>query len=190
MTSLCWRKSWGAGLATAANGEVCRAIDAGGDWRGKPQPALINYPDEILLPSIGSGTDWPMLPDGVNARWVALGLLEVMSIWPPAPTRRNAVVGLGKRGECFCPLTDRLTQIYRPRVICRTGSSLPFINRRGNHQSGLPDGTGADREGSALDDILTSRWLGFPVMLLLLACLWLTVTGANYPSALLANGLF
>ncbi len=42
-----------------------------------------------------------------------------------------------------------------------------------------------------LDGILTSRWLGFPIMLLLLALvLWITITGANYPSQLLAGGLF
>ncbi|MGS0765485.1 nucleoside recognition domain-containing protein [Syntrophomonas curvata] len=42
-----------------------------------------------------------------------------------------------------------------------------------------------------LDSILTSRWLGFPIMLVLLALiLWITVTGANYPSQLLASGLF
>lgn len=42
-----------------------------------------------------------------------------------------------------------------------------------------------------VDDILTSRWLGYPIMLVLLGVvLWLTVTGANYPSQLLAQGLF
>ncbi len=42
-----------------------------------------------------------------------------------------------------------------------------------------------------LDSILTSRWLGFPIMLLLLTVvLWITITGANYPSQLLASGLF
>ena len=39
-----------------------------------------------------------------------------------------------------------------------------------------------------LDRLLTSRWLGFPIMLLLLALVfWLTVAGANVPSALLAG---
>ncbi|MFZ5591167.1 MAG: ferrous iron transporter B, partial [Bacillota bacterium] len=39
-----------------------------------------------------------------------------------------------------------------------------------------------------LDDILTSRWLGFPAMLGLLALVfWLTISGANHPSELLAN---
>ncbi|MCO6487733.1 MAG: ferrous iron transporter B [Phaeodactylibacter sp.] len=39
-----------------------------------------------------------------------------------------------------------------------------------------------------IDRWVTSRWLGFPIMFLLLALVfWLTVSGANYPSGLLAN---
>ena len=42
-----------------------------------------------------------------------------------------------------------------------------------------------------LDRILTSRLTGYPIMLLLLAAIfWLTITGANYPSQLLSDGLF
>ncbi|NLJ71660.1 MAG: ferrous iron transporter B [Syntrophomonadaceae bacterium] len=42
-----------------------------------------------------------------------------------------------------------------------------------------------------LDDILTSRWLGFPIMLLLLGIIfWITIIGANYPSEALAKLLF
>ncbi|MFN8653549.1 MAG: ferrous iron transport protein B [Gemmatimonadales bacterium] len=41
-----------------------------------------------------------------------------------------------------------------------------------------------------LDQLLTSRVYGFPVMLLLLTLVfWITVTGANVPSALIAEGL-
>jgi ferrous iron transport protein B len=41
---------------------------------------------------------------------------------------------------------------------------------------------------STIDKIVTSRWLGFPIMFLLLAVVfWLTVQGANYPSGLLAS---
>ena len=51
------------------------------------------------------------------------------------------------------------------------------------HQ-GSVDGPSLDR---TLDRILTSRWTGFPVMILLLAgVLWLTIAGANYPSAVLS----
>lgn len=39
-----------------------------------------------------------------------------------------------------------------------------------------------------VDKIVTSKWLGFPLMFLLLAVVfWLTVAGANYPSNLLAE---
>lgn len=42
-----------------------------------------------------------------------------------------------------------------------------------------------------LDRILTSKWTGYPIMILLLAVVfWLTITGANYPSALLSKGAF
>lgn len=41
-----------------------------------------------------------------------------------------------------------------------------------------------------VDKIVTSRWLGFPIMFLLLTLVfWLTVAGANYPSSLLASFL-
>ena len=42
-----------------------------------------------------------------------------------------------------------------------------------------------------IDRLLTSRITGFPLMLLLLAVIfWITISGANYPSALLSDGLF
>lgn len=41
-----------------------------------------------------------------------------------------------------------------------------------------------------VDRLVTSKWTGFPIMFLLLALVfWLTVVGANYPSALIANVL-
>ena len=43
----------------------------------------------------------------------------------------------------------------------------------------------------AIDRLLTSRLTGFPLMLLMLAVIfWITIYGANYPSALLSDGLF
>lgn len=52
------------------------------------------------------------------------------------------------------------------------------------------DGTYNARDRK-IDKILTSKWTGIPIMLLLLAGIfWLTITGANYPSQLLSDGLF
>ena len=42
-----------------------------------------------------------------------------------------------------------------------------------------------------IDHLVTSPWLGLPIMLALLALIfWLTIAGANVPSAMLAQGLF
>lgn len=42
-----------------------------------------------------------------------------------------------------------------------------------------------------LDRLLTSKWTGIPIMLILLCVIfWITITGANYPSQLLSVGLF
>ena len=42
-----------------------------------------------------------------------------------------------------------------------------------------------------LDHVLTSRFTGYPVMIGMLAVVfWLTITGANYPSQMLADALF
>ncbi len=42
-----------------------------------------------------------------------------------------------------------------------------------------------------IDRLLTGKFTGIPIMVILLLCiLWLTVTGANYPSALLSELLF
>ena len=50
---------------------------------------------------------------------------------------------------------------------------------------------GSDYRDRRLDRLFTSRLTGFPIMLLiLLAVFWLTISGANVPSALLADGLF
>ncbi|WP_123054374.1 ferrous iron transport protein B [Clostridium sp. JN-1] len=41
------------------------------------------------------------------------------------------------------------------------------------------------------DSILTNKWTGFPIMIaLLMGVFWLTITGANYPSQLISDGLF
>ncbi len=42
-----------------------------------------------------------------------------------------------------------------------------------------------------IDKYLTNRWTGIPIMVALLALIfWITVSGANYPSQLLSEGLF
>ena len=50
---------------------------------------------------------------------------------------------------------------------------------------------GGKRLTARIDRVVTSPWVGFPLMLLgLMVVLWITITGANYPSQWLASGLF
>ena len=42
-----------------------------------------------------------------------------------------------------------------------------------------------------IDNLVTSKWLGYPLMLfLLVGVFWITIEGANIPSGFLATGLF
>ena len=48
-----------------------------------------------------------------------------------------------------------------------------------------------NRKDQRIDNILTSRVWGIPIMIILLGIIfWITIEGANYPSELLATGLF
>ncbi|MCH3971818.1 MAG: 50S ribosome-binding GTPase [Oscillospiraceae bacterium] len=88
-----------------------------------------------------------------------------------ARLRQSGFGGDALRDQITAVLVHSAEQIYRRCVVCRP---CPAATR--------------DRK---LDRILTSRATGIPVMLLLLAAvLWLTITGANYPSELLSQGLF
>ncbi len=76
------------------------------------------------------------------------------------------------------PETDPEMRVHQAQWISEVAVSLEPQNRS----------ISRDRK---LDRILTSPLTGFPIMLLLLlGIFWLTITGANYPSALLSEGLF
>lgn len=82
-------------------------------------------------------------------------------------------------------LRDSLKQpIYEELVNSIYAKSKKIVGR-----SVIGDGQSrASRVDRKIDHIVTSRVFGFPIMLLLLAVvLWITITGANYPSQLLSN---
>lgn len=57
--------------------------------------------------------------------------------------------------------------------------------------AGGPPLSKKDERDRKLDRILTSKKTGIPIMLILLCLVfWITITGANYPSALISEGLF
>ncbi|MCP9493260.1 MAG: hypothetical protein MSG64_02270 [Pyrinomonadaceae bacterium MAG19_C2-C3] len=83
------------------------------------------------------------------------------------------------RGEIGGDLHDRLTAAIYAEATTIADSSI----ERGGVQSRV-------RFDTVLDRLLTSRLFGFPVMILMLTVvLWLTIAGANVPSAMLGDFL-
>jgi ferrous iron transport protein B len=103
------------------------------------------------------------------------------------------------RGEGLEELMEQVARVCRGEGVAPSGrfSSVREVEEKIQLAERLAASVVSyDREDHAgwdrrLDRLLTSRATGIPVMLLLLAgVFWLTISGSNYPSQLLADGLF
>ncbi|MCP4250189.1 MAG: ferrous iron transporter B [bacterium] len=102
---------------------------------------------------------------------------------PPDRPRDAATAVLGRARELRARLGDRLYDETAVATYEQAGAIATRVTRRTQPRS-------IDWE-STLDNALTSRILGFPIMVGLLGgVLWLTIAGANVPSGLLADLLF
>lgn len=145
-------------------------------------------------------------PDLPNARWVALRLLNTDgavveavrsgeighlgdgsddgdAIDHPVPSEsvRTQVLEAARRMRWQLPIDfqDTITE----RIYASAQRIADDTQMRGLKKVGFD----IDRK---LDRLLTSRWLGFPLMLAVLAAVfWVTIEGANVPSAMLASML-
>lgn len=160
------------------------------------EPMRIHYGSEIenavaiLQPEIEQ-----LLNGRLNSRWVSLKLLEgdssvlkslerflgydIMSsqdiseklVKAKAVLETEGIVGDAFRDKIVTKIIEKCEEISRKTIVCE---EKKYAER--------------DRK---IDRVLTSRATGIPIMLLLLLLVfWLTITGANYPSELLAVGLF
>ena len=162
----------------------------------KTHPTKIRYtkPIESAIEELEPLLEGP-LAGRLNSRWVALKLLEgddtllhavgeyvgveLMEI----PGLPDAVL-LAKQHMADAGLSaERFKDVMVSCIVLRAEemcSDAVFCDRACYNAR--------DRK---LDRILTSKRTGFPIMLaLLLVVFWLTITGANYPSQWLADGLF
>ena len=131
----------------------------------------------------------------VSSRWLTLKLLDsdpslmkelreylnedILEVPEISLALSQAREHLAKYGITNEILKDRIVAalVASAEKICR--DTVQF------HKNGYNEG---DRK---LDKILTSRFTGYPVMIGMLAVVfWLTITGANYPSQMLADALF
>jgi len=167
---------------------------------GNRTPAVVSYPEEVeqavalLMPAAAdmikrSGRKGP------SAKWLALKLLEgdesllkeleeafgtdIAKDDAAAAALEDAYALLKEKGMDRNVLKDKIVS-----AIVRQAEDIG----KASVQCGERGYQGMDKK---LDTILTSRRTGYPVMIALLAVvLWLTITGANYPSQLLSQGLF
>lgn len=157
---------------------------------------LIRYPDAVeeAIQSVQEEID-PILKGKINTRWAALKLLDGdASLLTSLETHLDfrladhlnvsdrivaARGALSRQGLNQEKLRDAIvSRLYREaESVC--SAAVHFENKKYNSKQ------------LKLDRVLTSRFTGVPIMLLLLALVfWITITGANVPSQLLADGLF
>ncbi len=160
-------------------------------------PLKIRYDDDIeeTLRAIEEKIE-PLVSQKLDARWVSLKLLDddktildsinkyLGTVLPPsqsAPIKRtNALVeGTVLDAPERSKLRDRVvfSIVELAQDICR--QVVQIENEKYNQ---------TDRK---IDNVLASRKLGIPIMILLLALIfWITLQGANIPSGILMNFLF
>ena len=96
----------------------------------------------------------------------------------PAESSRTRVLRTAQRLRWDLPADFHDT--WMERAYAAAHDVAARVEVRGLRRAGL----NVDR---ALDRLLTNRWLGFPLMLAILAAVfWITIEGANVPSGLLA----
>ncbi len=127
-----------------------------------------------------------------NARWVALRLLNADESVAGA-VRSGEIGDVGGQaqheGEAILELASSLRWSLIPDFHDRLMEGL-FAAAQEIARDSMVDGWRRARFefDRRLDAILTSRYLGFPLMLLVLAgVFWITIEGANVPSAFLSS---
>ena len=190
-------------VATAARGkkgleDLRRTIDAAAHQPPEQQPsprhmryiAPLEEAVALLEPAVRAqaGAGW-------NSRWAALRLLDddpsiveslgrawgkdILQEAGVAQKREEARRLLAERGIPQEQIKDKMVSCFviTAEGICADCVQIPCC--------------GCHSRDRKIDRILTSKATGIPIMLLLLmAVFWITITGANYPSQILSDGLF
>jgi ferrous iron transport protein B len=189
--------------------ELLAAIDRVATGAERTSPFRVrNHPPEIeaavgeLVEAIESA--FPGLP---NPRWVAFRLLNADERIEAAV--RNGEIGIfagDEQGRPWSPAAGQVASSDAETVLARARElrwRLPsdFQDRVSETLFGAAQAIagrsmmrGVRRArfdfDRTLDRLLTSRWFGFPLMGLILALVfWITIAGANVPSAMLASVL-
>ncbi|HWP80485.1 MAG TPA: ferrous iron transport protein B [Candidatus Acidoferrum sp.] len=181
----------GQGLA-----ELMERVAAVTDGSFAAKPLRVAYSDEIeravstLEPAVSAA-----LEGRVNARWVALKLLDgdgslLRSLENHLGydlSQDGAVAQALDAARGLLAAAEIPPERLRDLVVTKIVLTCEALGRE-TVTFGEKEYAQRDRK---IDKILTSKLTGIPIMLaLLFGVFWLTITGANVPSGLLARGLF
>ena len=152
-----------------------------------PEPNCVAYPDAVetavakLVPILRADC-----PPQIPPRWLALRLIDgddsiraALRTHLGITLAEEEAVDAALEGFDRASLCDQIVS-----AVVRHAERVAAVSVRSMQEK-------YSRRDQRLDRILTGKLTGFPIMLLmLLVIFWLTISGANYPSALLAEGLF
>lgn len=175
--------------------ELMNAVESVSYGHEETSRCYIHYDNEIeralhlIIPPLEAA-----LAGRLDVRWVATKLLDL-----DEPLHHTLTEYLGIDLLKISEVTSVLSKAHD--ILQDSGTNPDFIRDRMVSQivaraetiynqcvSHSPTYNSRDRR---LDKIFTSKATGIPVMLLMLGGIfWLTIVGANYPSELIASGLF
>ena len=152
-----------------------------------PEPNCVVYPDAVetavakLVPILRADC-----PPQIPPRWLALRLIDgddsiraALRTHLGITLAEEEAVDAALEGFDRASLCDQIVS-----AVVRHAERVAAVSVRSMQEK-------YSRRDQRLDRILTGKLTGFPIMLLmLLVIFWLTISGANHPSALLSEGLF
>lgn len=163
---------------------------------------IINIPCEIKYSqiiedsiSIIQSVLKPILKGVINSRWLSLKLLEndeklVQSI------NSNIGFNIYENIELMNAVTDAKSNLKNNNIDDKSlkdeiVSSLIIKSESISREAVSVSNLKYNSRDRTIDNIITSKKFGIPLMVLLLAVIfWITISGANYPSALISKFLF
>jgi len=162
----------------------------------KTAPFQLSYDEAIersiamLEPALAK-----VLQGSLNPRWVALKLLDLDENLHQALTTYlsfdlladPALRDLLRQAMDYLKENGLDQEVLRDRMVERLAAESERIFQK----CVVLENKAYNSRDRKIDRLLTSKATGIPIMLALLALIfWLTITGANYPSAVLSNFLF
>lgn len=172
--------------------ELKETIKAVAKGQVRPKPKRVEY-DRLLQEAIDDIEPrvHVLLGEKINSRWLALQLLdpeqtllESMQRYLNFSVAADQIL-LEKLAKAHLFLQENKIDLngMRDSIV----ASLVKTAEETSLQTVTVENKNYNSFDRALDGILTSRYFGIPIMIALLGVIfWLTIKGANYPSAMLA----